>query len=243
MTNYRKIWKDAKGPIPKDTFGRSYEIHHINGDHWDNRLENLQCVSIDEHYQIHLSQGDYQAAAAIAKRIRISPEKQKQLDHLAGKQAYKLKKGFHAFSPEEKAIHSRKGAQSNRGKLWWNDGTSNRRSPTCPGEGWINGKIPCGSGPKVGSKIGVFWNNGCANVRSEESPGPDWVRGRFLNDEQRKRRSEIAARRVVTQTHKDSITHKLKGRTQAKVQCPHCNRSGGAGPMSRFHFDNCKNRS
>lgn len=25
-----------------------------------------------------------------------------------------------------------------------------------------------------------------------------------------------------------------------KVSCPHCNKEGGIGPMTRFHFDNCK---
>ena len=27
-----------------------------------------------------------------------------------------------------------------------------------------------------------------------------------------------------------------------KVTCPHCNMTGGQGPMRRWHFDNCKNK-
>lgn len=69
VRNYRRIWIKANGPIPKDTNGRSYEIHHINGDHYDNRLENLKLVTIEEHYAIHKAQGDWYACIMIAKRF------------------------------------------------------------------------------------------------------------------------------------------------------------------------------
>lgn len=243
MTCYRKIWREANGPIPKDVDGRSYEIHHINGDHSDDRLENLKCVSILEHFEIHLSQGDYGAAAAVAKRMKIAPEEQKKLDSLAGKQAFKEKKGFHAFTAEEKAVHSRKGGLAHRGRAWWTNGVESIKSAECPGEGWHRGRIVTGTGPKIGSKIGVFWNNGYANIRAEERPGPEWIRGRFLTERQRDRRSEIASNLIVSQAHKDAISQKLSGKTQPKVECPICGKIGGAGAMSRFHFDNCKSRS
>ena len=66
---HRKIWHDHYGQIPFDENGISYEIHHINGDHNDNRIENLKCVTIAEHFDIHFSQGDYFACKAILKRI------------------------------------------------------------------------------------------------------------------------------------------------------------------------------
>jgi hypothetical protein len=31
MSNYRKIWENYYGLIPIDEKGRSYEIHHIDG--------------------------------------------------------------------------------------------------------------------------------------------------------------------------------------------------------------------
>lgn len=59
MSNYyRKIWEDAYGPIPKDDQGRSYEIHHIDGNRNNNELSNLMCVSIEDHIKIHTNQGD-----------------------------------------------------------------------------------------------------------------------------------------------------------------------------------------
>lgn len=67
--NYRQIWIKNNGPIPVDEQGRSYEIHHIDGDRTNNVIENLQCVSLDQHYQIHLEQGDYHAAKMISKRL------------------------------------------------------------------------------------------------------------------------------------------------------------------------------
>lgn len=67
---YRKFWIKHHGPIPIDEFGISYEIHHIDGNRGNNDLSNLQCVSIAEHFRIHLSQGDYQAALLISEKIK-----------------------------------------------------------------------------------------------------------------------------------------------------------------------------
>ena len=47
MPNYRKLYESVHGKIPKDDLGRSYEIHHIDGDHSNNLIENLLCVSIE----------------------------------------------------------------------------------------------------------------------------------------------------------------------------------------------------
>lgn len=66
--NYRKIWESHYGPIPKDQHGRSYEIHHIDGNRGNNDLANLACVTIDEHYDIHMAQGDEGACIAIELR-------------------------------------------------------------------------------------------------------------------------------------------------------------------------------
>ena len=69
MADYRKIWKDANGPIPLDALGRSYEIHHIDGNKENNDLNNLMCISIEEHYLIHYQQKDYAACNLIADRL------------------------------------------------------------------------------------------------------------------------------------------------------------------------------
>jgi hypothetical protein len=74
MANYRKIWEDANGPIPKDELGRSYEIHHIDGNRENNDLSNLMCVSIEDHIKIHKNQGDFGAVHFISKRLNLSEE-------------------------------------------------------------------------------------------------------------------------------------------------------------------------
>lgn len=74
MTIYRKIYEQHYGPIPTDNEGRTYEIHHVDGNRKNNDLSNLICVSIEEHYDIHYKQKDYSACIRIASRMAISPE-------------------------------------------------------------------------------------------------------------------------------------------------------------------------
>ena len=50
--NYRKLWIKQYGEIPKDGDGRPYEIHHKDGNHSNNSLDNLVCIPIKEHYDI-----------------------------------------------------------------------------------------------------------------------------------------------------------------------------------------------
>ena len=70
-TNYRKIWEETYGPIPKDLDGRPYEIHHIDGNHNNNEISNLKCLSIKEHYNIHYANNDFGACVMIAKRMGL----------------------------------------------------------------------------------------------------------------------------------------------------------------------------
>jgi hypothetical protein len=72
--NYRKIYEHHHGPIPVDDLGRTYEIHHRDGDHHNNHPSNLQCVSVQEHYDIHYAQEDWSACFCIAKRLKLTKE-------------------------------------------------------------------------------------------------------------------------------------------------------------------------
>ena len=80
--DYRKIWSSHHGPIPKDENNRSYEIHHIDGDRKNNNISNLQCVSIQRHYDIHYEQKDWAACLKIAARAKMDPATKSNLARL-----------------------------------------------------------------------------------------------------------------------------------------------------------------
>jgi len=77
MRNYReykRIYESYYGAIPKDEDGRSYEIHHIDGNHSNNDPLNLVALSIREHYDVHYNQGDWWACLRIGEKMKVSPE-------------------------------------------------------------------------------------------------------------------------------------------------------------------------
>ena len=45
---HQLVWEAANGPVPK-----GYDIHHINGNHRDNRIENLEILTRSEHLKLH----------------------------------------------------------------------------------------------------------------------------------------------------------------------------------------------
>lgn len=126
MANYRKIWEDANGPIPKDELGRSYEIHHIDGNRKNNDLSNLMCVSIQEHYDIHKNQKDYIAAFIIAQRLHLSKD---EMDTLT-KQMAKSKIGTEPWNKGKIGIYSQEtlnriaiaSSKTSKGRQSWNKG-------------------------------------------------------------------------------------------------------------------------
>ena len=77
--DYRKIWIEANGKIPRDTLNRSYEIHHIDGDHTNNLLDNLECITIEEHYKKHFDRCEFYACACISKRMQLTEDERKIL--------------------------------------------------------------------------------------------------------------------------------------------------------------------
>lgn len=72
-TKYRKIYEQHYGEIPREENGRTYDIHHIDGNHLNNDPENLKAVSLQEHYDIHHNMKDWGACIAIKMRMDSDP--------------------------------------------------------------------------------------------------------------------------------------------------------------------------
>jgi hypothetical protein len=118
-TDHRKIYEAFIGPIPKDEDGRSYEIHHIDGNHNNNEISNLLCVSIKEHYEIHKSQGDYKACLIMSQRMKVSPEEKSYLAKLSN-------------TGENNPMY---------GTIWINNGIINKKIRGEVPKGWVRGRL------------------------------------------------------------------------------------------------------
>ena len=124
--NYRKIYESKFGPIPKDDQGRSYEIHHIDGDRQNNDISNLQCLTIQEHYNIHFNQSDWGACYLIARKMKLSPVEMSSLSKKVNQQ--RIQSGEHQFcgdknpqKQEHNRIKSSKKMKEQYETVWKND--------------------------------------------------------------------------------------------------------------------------
>ena len=90
MIYHRKIYKENFGEILE-----GYEIHHKDGNHANNHPNNLQAVTLQEHYDIHKAQGDRGACHAIAIRMKLSHSEMSKLATQSNLE--KVRKGTHQF--------------------------------------------------------------------------------------------------------------------------------------------------
>src|ERR1700679_3629206 len=90
---YRKIYENHFGKIPYDEYGRTYEIHHIDNNHKNNNPMNLKCVTIQEHYDIHLEQKDWYACYTIALRLQLLSDELSKL--ASNREDEKVNNGTH----------------------------------------------------------------------------------------------------------------------------------------------------
>lgn len=103
MTTYRKIYESYYGKIPRDKNDRTYEIHHIDGNHKNNNILNLKCVSIQEHYDTHYSQGDWGACFRISQRMNLDPTLKSEL--ASKQQLKKVADGTHRLLGKNNPVH------------------------------------------------------------------------------------------------------------------------------------------
>ena len=95
-TNYRKIYEKHYGPIPVEPNGRTYEVHHIDGNHNNNDPLNLTAITLLEHYNIHKEQGNTFACYMMSiQRLDKNPEEISRLAKLNVRK--QLANGTHPF--------------------------------------------------------------------------------------------------------------------------------------------------
>jgi hypothetical protein len=212
-TNYRKIYEHHYGPIPKDEYGRKHEIHHIDGNRKNNDPANLKCVSLQEHYDIHYSQGDWMACHKIAGKLKLSGEEISELARRHARQ--QLANGTHPFQKE--------GQQSAKAKKSISEGTHNFLGDRNP----VYGRIAAGTHNFLGGEISRRVNKVRVANGTHNFLGGDVAR-------------EAANRRIANGTHHFVGPN---APSQQEWHCPICNRKGkGKGTYTRWHGDNCRHK-
>jgi hypothetical protein len=185
MASYRKIWKSYYGEIPVDENNVRYEIHHIDGNRTNNDIANLVCISIEEHYKIHLEQGDWGAVRSILSRMNLSEDEVK-LKSLAASNQQKelLKRGEHNWQKFDRSELSKQTMQKRLKEtgvafLGIINPVENSRkgglAAAAKQAGFLNTKSKNHGSQHV--KETLWWNNGVKNKRSKECPGEGYVLG------------------------------------------------------------------
>jgi hypothetical protein len=221
---YRKIYQRHYGKIPVDTDGRSFQIHHIDGDHTNNDPLNLKAVTIQEHYDIHYSQDDWYACLLLAGSLKITSEEKSNLSRLAANES--VKNGTHNFLGGNIQRQSQRKLVA-EGKHHWQDseeasernlkrieeGTHNFLDKEWAREKELE-KVKNGTHPFLGGEVSRQINS----KRIEEGTH------NFLG-------GQATKNQLANGTHPSQI----------KKTCPHCGKTVSSGMFNRWHDDNCKN--
>jgi hypothetical protein len=237
---HRRIYEKYHGPIPIDLDGRTYEIHHIDGNHNNNDPSNLKAVTIQEHYNIHYAQGDWLACSAIAVRMDMSPE---EISELSRQLALKrVQEGTHPFLNREKARE--------RALKRVADGNHNFQGDNNPSKRLVaEGKHNL-QGDRNPSHRRVA--DGTHNFLTDNPALKLYAKGihPFQDKEQARAR---ALKRVEEGTNPLVGGHVQRTAAYAALAagthpsqvvrtCPHCSKVGRGPFMKRYHMDNCKHK-
>jgi hypothetical protein len=241
--NYRKIFEKHYGAIPKDENGRTYDIHHIDGNRHNNALNNLKAVSIQEHFDIHYLQGDWAACHRISARMAADPEVIKELGRRAS--AERVEAGTHNFlGGKIQSETNKRRIMSGDHQFLDRDGASRRAVERIINNNhhFLGDRNPCHKRIADGSHHFLGGDIQRANANRSVANGTH----HFLGGAIHRRRVEdgshpflggemqraYATERVANGTH-----HNFR-----QLECPHCGKLGKGSIMLRWHFDKCKHK-
>jgi hypothetical protein len=218
--DYRKIYVEHHGPIPIDDDGRSFDVHHLDGDPTNNDPANLIALSVNDHYELHLSQQDWHACLLIASRLHMSPEEKSNLSKQAAQK--RVDNGVHHFldpkwqkAATQKAIasgrHNFIGGEVQRKRIARND------HPFVGDNNISKRRIDDGTHHFLGGKIQSTINSQRVANGTHNLLGGD-------------------VSRLAVRSQLESGRHS----SQKQYTCPHCQRIGFGSGMKSKHFDNCK---
>jgi hypothetical protein len=261
--NYRKLYTDLVGEIPKDDKNVPYEIHHIDGNHNNNAIENLIAVSIQEHYDIHYSQGNYNACYLISTRLHMTNEKREHLKDLCSKfmttnNPSSKSKGANHPSRNTAVVRNSNTNETIRISRndprflmdEWNSVNKNMvtvrdRNGKCfsvklDDPRYISGELIPASKGKTRN-----WSEDQVSELYKSRIGRKWSEEeRLSRDETRKpnpNKGKPGNPQSVESNHKRSDA--ARGKIYKLVTCPHCGKIGGGNAMKQHHFDRCKEKS
>ena len=184
MTHYRKVWQQHHNAslLP------GIEIHHIDGDHNNSHPDNLLAVTPEEHYYLHLQNGDYGAASLISNRASLPLaeviEVRKQAGKIGGTNSRDNNLGFFAMSKEDKSKRSSKAGKYTRdNKLGIHainaDPELARQNSANAGSAAYAKKAGIHARQYQAESVGgtAWWRNTVTGKRkrSAECPGEDWT--------------------------------------------------------------------
>lgn len=222
---HRKVWKSVNGEIPVDAFGRSYDIHHLDGNYDNNDISNLKAMSIQEHYDIHYQNGDYGACYMIGLRMDLGHTELSLLS--SGTQKKRIADGTHHFLDSElqKEIQRRRIENGTHNFL---DSEYQRNN--------ANNRVADGTHPWLDSTKATERNlkrvaEGTHHFLGDKNPGKIAMENKTSKFLDKKWQKEKAMSSVKNGTHN----------SQVSWVCEHCGKNGkGVGAYSRFHGNKCK---
>lgn len=214
-TNYRRIYENHHGTIPIDSDGRTFDIHHIDGNHSNNHPDNLQAVTIQEHYDIHYARKEFSACRIMKlQRMDRTPEEISKLSTELNNK--RVADGTHPFLDTEK------------NRQW-------RLQAVAEGRHHFTSEFAKEVQRKLVSDGTHHLLGGAHHQQMVKNGTHNMLGGQVQRDRVRNGTHHLLG--------KDHIVKMLAAGTHAsqiKKECPHCNKIVSSNTYARWHGDNCK---